>query len=57
MQLKKSGLGCYIKHTFSGVLGYADDLVLLSPSLYGMRVMVSICERYAHDYSSIIQSE
>ena len=50
LQLKKSGLGCYIKHTFSGALGYADDLVLLSPSLYGMRAMVSICERYAHDF-------
>ena len=38
MQLRKSGLGC-------GALVYADDLVLLSPSLYGMRAMISICKR------------
>ena len=49
-QLKQSGLGCYIEHVFSGALGYADDLVLLAPSLHGITSMISICELYAVEY-------
>ena len=45
--LRKSGLGCRIDNFFYGVLGYADDLLLLSASRTGLQAMVSICEKFA----------
>ena len=38
-------------HHFVGALGYADDLILLSPTVYGMKTMIKICEVYANDHS------
>ena len=32
-KLKNSGLGCYVGNVFMGCLGYADDAVLLTPTL------------------------
>ena len=49
--LKNNGAGCHIGHNFVGALGYADDNVLLCPSLSGMRDMIKICEDYAKDHS------
>ena len=45
--LRKSGLGCQVDSFYFGVLGYADDLILLSASRSGLQEMVSICERFA----------
>lgn len=47
LKLIESGFGCYIGNTFVGSLGNADDIVLMSPSVNGMRQMLGICERYA----------
>ena len=49
-ELKKSGIGCYIGNRFYGVIGYADDLVLLCPTKEGLRQMIKICEKYAIDH-------
>ena len=35
--LKSTGYGCFVGHMFTGVLAYADDLVLLAPSQHAMR--------------------
>ncbi|XP_072946616.1 uncharacterized protein [Epargyreus clarus] len=40
-------LGCSIDGTFVNNISYADDMVLLSPSIKGLRQLLSICERYA----------
>ena len=39
-------------HNYIGVLGYADDLTLLSPSVNALSKMVGrpICEEYAKEY-------
>ena len=50
VELEKSGIGCYIGNRYYGVLGYADDLVLLCPTKDGLRQMIKICEKYAHDH-------
>ena len=47
--LRNSGLGCRIDSYYFGVLGYADDLLLLSASRSGLQAMVSICEKFAMD--------
>ena len=44
--LKSSGLGCYIKNCFYGIVGYADDLVLLSPDIKGLQYMLDITSNY-----------
>ena len=46
IELKESGLGCYIDSFYYGILGYADDCALLSPSREALQKMVDICERY-----------
>ena len=41
-KLEKSGYGCFINKQFYGITGYADDLVLLSPSIYGLQKMLDL---------------
>ena len=45
--IRRSGLGCRIDKFFLGVLGYADDILLLSASRTGLQSMVTICEKFA----------
>ena len=33
-----------------GILGYADDVTLLSPSIEGLNRMLSICEEVGKEY-------
>ena len=49
--LKKSKSGFYVGRFFAGVLGYADDPLLLSPSREGLQQMVSIVESYAAEHN------
>ena len=44
-----SGLGCFINDYFYGILGYADDLVLLSPSRSGLQRMLDITSEFLLD--------
>ena len=44
--LRKRKTGCWVKGSFVGIIGYADDLLLLSPSLDGLQEMVKTCEDY-----------
>ena len=49
IELKRSGVGCYMGSVFAGAFGYADDLKLLTPTVTAMRKMVMICENYARE--------
>lgn len=50
-KLKHSGIGCHIGRNYCGAFGYADDLALVSPTIYGLKKMISICEDYAIDFN------
>ena len=50
MRLRESGVGCHIDGLFAGAFGYADDIVLLAPSLDALRHMIGICEDYAQEF-------
>ena len=52
-RLRASGIGCHMRHHYAGALGFADDLILLCPSLYGIRRMLEICENFAAEYDLI----
>ena len=48
--LRKSKSGCQIGDLYAGVFGYADDLLLISPSRSGLQEMLKITEEYALDH-------
>ena len=55
--LQETGVGCHIGYHFSGALAYADDIILLFPSLSGMAILVKECEKYAAEYDIIFDSK
>ena len=42
---QESKSGCYIGPYYAGCFGYADDLLLLSPSRLGLQEQLSIAEK------------
>ena len=46
----QSGLGCHIGNYSYSILGYADDLTLLSPSVEGLQKMISMVEMYCTEH-------
>ena len=48
--LENSKSGCYVGNKYCGVIGYADDVILLSPTQNSMRNMIKLCETYADQY-------
>ena len=49
-RLAKSGIGCHVGHLSYAAIGYADDVILLSPSIHGLEDLVTICEQSASEY-------
>ena len=47
---QKCKKGCYIGHLCANAFGYADDVVLLSPTCTALRAMISICEKMSYEY-------
>ena len=38
------GSGCYMRHVCINIIVYADDILLLSPSVEGLQQIVTVCE-------------
>ena len=55
-RLKDSNIGCKIDNNYVGVFCYADDLTLISPTLTGLKCMLSICENYADEYKILFNA-
>ena len=49
--LRKRRIGCFIEDTYVGAVGYADDLLLMAPSLDGLQEMLKVCEKYAAEHN------
>ena len=47
--LRKKKSGCWVNGHFAGILGYADDLLLLAPSRDALQEMIGCCERHTTD--------
>ena len=45
--LRKKRTGCWINNNYIGILGYADDIFLLSPTRDRLQEMVKTCDDYA----------
>ena len=52
--LNQSGFGCYINNYFYGSVSYADDIVLLSPSVQGLQELVNISKNYFDSLDMVI---
>ena len=44
---QRAGVGCHINGEYAGAFGYANDIVLLFPSLYALKHSIILCEDYA----------
>ena len=51
IRLQKSGYGCYIGCLFAGCFGYADDALLIAPSICSLKLMLNIVDNYGEEYS------
>ena len=47
LHMKAGSYGCYMAQRYMGVLLYADDIVLLSPSPHGLKHMLETFSRFA----------
>ena len=52
-QLELSGTGCRVNEGYIGAILYADDLLLLSASIYGLQHMLDICYLYGLNNSIV----
>jgi hypothetical protein len=44
-QLKLANIGCHIENNFYGCFLYADDIIILSPSVLGLQSLLNLCTR------------
>ena len=49
-KLMLSGLGLCMGTTFMGVIGYADDMLLLATNLHSLNEMLKICEIFGREF-------
>ena len=45
-RLEGTGVGCHIGHMSYASFGYADDIILLSPSICGLEILVKTAETF-----------
>ena len=51
LRLKSQQLGCHnIGHMLCGAFMYADDVILLAPTLLSLRIMLDVCRQFYDDY-------
>ena len=50
-QLREAGVGCTIGGLWMGMIGYADDIILLAPTRSAAQQMLNICEDFATMYN------
>ena len=49
-KLESSGIGCWVGNRYYGVIAYADDVTLISPTVNGLQKMLTICEQFGKEY-------
>ena len=56
-RLRNSGYGCHIGNMFCGALGYADDVILLAPTVTAMNHLLDICTEYGLEYDVLFNPD
>ena len=55
--LKNNGVGCHMGQYFVGAFEHADDIILLCPSLRGMREMAKVCVEYTMSHNILFNGK
>ena len=50
-RLRTKGTGCYVGNRFMGAFSYADDIILMSPSITALKSLLNVCEEFSADYN------
>ena len=50
-KLRAAGIGCTVEQMWIGIVGYADDIILLAPTRSAAQRMLCICEEFASIYN------
>ena len=45
-RLKRSGIACFVGPEYVGGISYANDLIILAPSVSALKTMIKICKKY-----------
>ena len=56
-KLKINSIDCHFENHFVGVFGYADDIILLCPSITGLMKMIRTCEDYAKEHDILFNGK
>ena len=54
--LKDSKVGCYVGYLCLSAVAYADDIVLLAPTVRAMRLLLSVCDDFASEYDVVFNA-
>ena len=57
MRLSKSNVGSFLNDTPMNHFSYADDMCIISPSVAGLRSLLSICEEYASEHDILFNAK
>ena len=57
IELRRRKSGCWVNDMFCGIAGYADDLLLIAPSLDSLQDMIKTCEEYANHHNLIFSTD
>jgi len=44
-KVQSCGHGCYVRYTCVSILLYADDILLLAPSVSSLQLLLDVCEK------------
>ena len=56
LRLKQAGLGCHIGNSFVGSIAYADDIVLLAPTVNALKSMLNICDDFGSEFQVLFNA-
>ena len=51
LKLQCSGVGCILQYRFCNIIMYADDIILLAPTVSALQNMLGICSDYARGHN------
>ena len=50
-KLRRNRDGCWVNNEYVGIIVYANDIVLLSPTIDGLQNMIDTCSVYAESHN------
>ena len=56
-RLRKEEAGCWVNGNYVGIVAYADDLMLLSPTINGLQEMTKTCEDYGKSHNLMFSTD